>query len=175
MQDDKIAFIQQHERFPFSTAEKITFAIISVLLIAALILVFVFYNEWLFRIGAIICVPLFIYFVYSGLSSSLAFHPIETVFDEEKNKKIIQMCLAHLNIKAYRDKKETSVFVCFIHNQYSNQREDIYIIAKDQKILINSNKDKDSEESGAGPDFVEKIGLSIYITAKRLNRIQRQE
>ena len=173
--NDTIEYVLKHERFPFTSTEKFTLIGIAVVIIAAAIWAMFHYHRFssILIISAITIVLL--YLIYIGIASAMAFHPIPSSFDQDRNKKIIQMCLAHLNIKAYRDKDYDNVFVCFIHDKFSNEREDIYIIAKENKILINSNKDKDSDEDNKLPDFVEKIGLSIYITVKKLEQLERKK
>lgn len=169
----KIEFIKKHGRFPFSTTEKV---ILSTLLFSILIAaIAIIYNDpnWLTIIIVASCAILFSAMIYFGLASSLKFRKIPTGFKQIKNEKIIKMCLRHLNMKAYMDKEYKNVFVCFIHDKNSYGRQEIYLIAKDDGILINSNRNKESEDDVVGIDFMEKIGLSIYITAKQLRDMQR--
>ena len=78
--------------------------------------------------------------------------------------------MAKLNFKLFKDKVHDNVFVCFIHEKVKNDRQEIYLIAKEKYILINSDREKDADNEQGTQDFVDRIGMNIFRTAKEFNR-----
>lgn len=170
--NEQIEFAVKNERFPLSSGEKVALLIIGIGLVAALIYTNLYYQKLSFLILSTIVAILIATMVYKGITASLYFRPIPTGFTKDQNEKLIKICLKRLNIKVYRDKEYDNLFVCFIHDKNNDGRQEIYLIAKDEKVLINSNKQVNSDEESGRIDFVDKIGTSIYLTAKHFRKIQ---
>lgn len=172
--NQRIDYIIKHERFPFSVMEYIVMGIIALSVLAICTVAILHYKTITAGVIILVVAAILLGVAYAGIGSTMKFNQIQTQYNQLENEKIIQLCLAHLNIKAYRDNEYSNVFVCFIHNSRSDNRQEIYLIAKDDKVLINSNNNKGTDEGEGQIDFVEKIGLSIYITARDLKKRQWQ-
>lgn len=168
----QIEFAVKNERFPFSSGERVALIIIGIGILAALIFSNLKIQQPAFLVISVIVAVILAVMIYQGMASALYFHPIATGFQQEQNEKLIKLCLHQLNIKAYKDKEYHNVFVCFIHNKQDKGRQEIYLIAKEDKVLINSNKTVGSDEESGRIDFVERIGTKIYITARKLRQMQ---
>lgn len=171
---NKIQFIIEKERLPFSNSDKISIGIIITIIAGIGIFAVSHFQSFWGTIGVLLGVLFFSIIIYTGYSSTLMLHPIRTEFNTEQNKKIVMMCLNHLNIKAFSDKTNTNVFVCFVHEKHSLSRQEIYVIAKDEKILIYSNKEHDDAEGPRKNDWIDKIGMCIFATAKHIKALENK-
>lgn len=171
----QIEFALKNERFPFSAGERGALVGIGIALLTALVVTNLKVQSVSFLVISTIVAIILGILIYQGMASSLYFHPIETRFSLANNKKLIQICLQHLNIKAYKDNEYENVFVCFIHDKNNQGRQEIYLIAKEGKVLINSNKSVGSDEEDGTIDFVERIGTSIYLTARKMHQRQMKK
>lgn len=169
---DKIQFIVEKERLPFSNSDKISIGIIITIISGLGIFAISHFQTLWGTIGVLLAVLFFSVIIYTGYSSTLMLHPLKTEFNLEQNKKIVMMCLNHLNIKAFSDKNNTNVFVCFVHEKHQLSRQEIYIIAKDEKILIYSNKEHDDTDGPRKNDWIDKIGMCIFATAKHIKALE---
>ena len=164
--EDKISYIVKNDRFPLSRMDKI-FLISIFVVVAALGGIGISMVD---GIAAKIIIPIFLiglcYIIYSGYTSSLSFKKIPTGFDKEQNRMLVVYCLGGLNIKPFKSELYDNVFVCFVHNNGRGDRQEIYIVAKDEFVLIHTNKEKESDAPPGAPDLVGKIGSTIFTQAK---------
>ncbi len=172
--DEKIAYIVKHNRFPLTKMDKVSLGIIFSILIALASVAFAMVNHTGVRIVIPCLVLLFSFVVYNGYLSSLSFKKIPTGFDQEQNRMLVVYCLGALNIKAFKNEDHKNVFVCFVQNRLKADRQEIYIIAKDDVVLIHTNKEKDDDAPPGAPDFVDRIGGAIYHSAKKFKAQQRR-
>lgn len=171
---DKIQFIVEKERLPFSNSDKISIGIILTIIISIGVFAISHFATLWATVGILLGVLFFSVIIYTGYSSTLMLHPIQTDFNLEQNKKIVMMCLNHLNIKAFSDKNNTNVFVCFVHDRNALSRQEIYLIAKENKVLLYSNKEKDDADGPRKNEWIDKIGMCIFATAKHIKALDNK-
>lgn len=171
---DKIQFIVEKERLPFSNSDKISIGIIITIIAGIGVFAISHFQSIGATIGIVLGILFFAVIIYMGYSSTLMLHPINTDFDQEQNKKIVMMCLNHLNMKAFSDKNNDNVFVCFVHDKHSLERQEVYVIAKDGKVLIYSTKERDDTDGPRKNEWIDKIGMCIFATARHIRALENK-
>lgn len=167
--NQKIEFISTHHRLPFSIGEKLFLVALSIAAIIALVVFREHYSHvWYLRLGVPLITVFALVSIYFAIKSSLQFRTIYTGFPQSDNVKIVALCLKHLQLEPFHEVNYPHVFVCFVHDARTGQREEIYLVAKDAEVLIHSTINQDSEGMNNPSNIVDKVGMSIFVTSKQL-------
>ncbi len=166
--NSKIEYILKHNRFQFTTLDRVILTVLMVIIFSAIVFIGVKYPRPVPILASIIFGLLAASSIYKGYLSSMEFKSIKTPFSQIDNEDLIKYSLKQLNFKVFKDKEYSNVFVCFIHDRMSGARQEIYVIAKDLEILISTDKTKATDNVEGGVDYVDRIGMTIYQNLARL-------
>lgn len=165
--EDRISFVVKNNRFPLSSMDKVTIGIILTIILGVGVIGFTYLDQILGKILVVIFAIVIGYAVYMGYLSSLAFKKIPTGLNQEQNRLLIVYCLGGLQIQFFKSESEPNAFVCFVHDQKSNERQEIFLISKSEYVLIHTNKEKESDAPPGAPDYVDLIGTTIFRHSNR--------
>jgi len=160
--EDKLSYIIKYDRFPFSNMDKIFLGSIFILCIALSIAAIAYLDILIGQIGIPLLLILVFFIIYKGYLESLSFKKITTGFKQEQNKMLVVYCLGGLNIKPFKNENFQNLFVCFVHDKNSSERQEIYIIAKENFVLIHSTNERESDAPPGTIDMLDTIGGTIY-------------
>ncbi len=169
----KIKYIIDKERMPLAITDYLYLFVLALIILGALGIIneITDWNSLILIASSFLAMGLF-YLIYTAYQRSFQFKKLTTHFSQTENCELIQYSLRQLNIRSFQQVNHPNLFVYFIHKPF-HQREEIYLLAKDNDILLHSNNDKEANDGAI--DYVDQIGSLLYKNMIRIHQLRSKK
>jgi len=168
--NQNIEYIIEKERFRLQRHDYIVLGAMFFVALAVTIGIAIKSPDLNIKLGVVVALIFLSAIVLRSYKSSQAFKRIATGFSEEQNQKLVVLTLQQMKLRIFQDQEYPVLYVCIIPLKGTSDQEEIYLIAKEGYILINTKKDNPMSSGGSDIDFVERIGGQIFNTAMRIRK-----
>ena len=148
----------------------IAIGVTILLLVAAAIGIALNVSNITWKLSAIFGAVVLGAILYNAFSASNQFKKIATGFSQEQNQQLITNSIHQLKLRVFQERDYPNFLICIIPIKGGNQ-EEIFLIAKNNYILINSKKEG---LFGGGEsteiDFVDRIGGLLFMNAAKIRK-----